>query len=127
MVKFTIKGILPGLNDLINAERTNKYEGAALKKRAEISVLHAVQPISWARFDRPVWIVYHWFEPNRRRDKDNVSAFGRKVIQDALVMSHVLPNDGWKNIDGFEDHFAVDKADPRIEVEIYERGECDGN
>lgn len=33
---------------------------------------------------------YRWFEKDRRRDLDNVSSFGRKVIQDALVECGVL-------------------------------------
>lgn len=63
---------------------------------------------------------YKWFEKNRRRDLDNVSSFGRKVIQDALVQAHTLKNDGWNEITGFSDEFFVDAHNPRIEVEIEE-------
>lgn len=63
---------------------------------------------------------YRWYEKDRRRDLDNVSSFGRKVIQDALVQTHVLKNDGWKEITGFSDEFFVDADNPRIEVEIEE-------
>ncbi len=64
---------------------------------------------------------YTWYERSRRRDKDNISAFGRKVIQDSLVRElHVLQNDGWSNIEGFSDRFRVDKARPRVEIEIVE-------
>lgn len=63
--------------------------------------------------------------PQGRRDKDNISAFGRKVIQDALVKAGYLLNDGWDNIEGFEDHFYVDAKQPRIVVEIWERDETD--
>ena len=41
-------------------------------------------------------------------------------IQDELVKSRILQNDGWANIIGFSDSFAVDKQDPRIEVRIIE-------
>lgn len=61
---------------------------------------------------------YCWYEKNRRRDLDNISSFGRKVIQDALVKSGVLKNDGWKEIISFSDEFYVDPDNPRIEVEI---------
>ena len=61
---------------------------------------------------------YRWFEKNRRRDLDNVSSFGRKVIQDALVQAHTIQNDGWKEITGFSDEFFVDAHNQRIEVEI---------
>ena len=33
--KLTIPGRLPGWNELIEAERTNRYKGAQLKKDAE--------------------------------------------------------------------------------------------
>lgn len=63
---------------------------------------------------------YTWYEPNKRRDKDNISSFGRKVIQDALVQCGVLEGDGWKHVAGFSDRFEVDKTNPRIEVLIRE-------
>ncbi len=64
-------------------------------------------------------MLYRWYEPSRRRDLDNISAFGRKVIQDGLVQAGVLENDGWKQICGFVDEFFVDTEHPRIEVYIY--------
>ncbi len=57
---------------------------------------------------------------NRRRDLDNISSFGRKVVQDALVSAGVLKDDGWKHVVGFSDRFDVDKANPHIEVRIRE-------
>lgn len=69
---------------------------------------------------RKVRIRYRWYEENKKRDLDNVSGFGHKVIQDALTQMHVLDNDGWANIIGFEDLFFVDNKNPRIEVEIEE-------
>lgn len=63
---------------------------------------------------------YLWVEKDRRRDKDNVSSFGRKIIQDALVSVHALKNDGWANIEGFTDSFAMDKKRHRIEIIIEE-------
>lgn len=72
------------------------------------------------RIEKPVFMEYLWIEPNRRRDKDNISSFGRKVIQDALVSAGVLKDDGWKHVVGFSDRFEVDKENPRIEVIIKE-------
>ena len=68
----------------------------------------------------PVIMHYLWVEKDRRRDKDNVSSGGRKIIQDALVKMKALKNDGWANIDSFSDAFSVDKKRPRIEIEIEE-------
>lgn len=72
------------------------------------------------RIKKPVTMLYSWYEPNRKRDLDNVSSYGRKVIQDALVHCGVLHNDGWKQILGFSDRFYVDRKEPRIEVVILE-------
>lgn len=43
MVKFTIRGTLPGLNELIEAERSHRQMGAKLKKQCEAVVLHAAR------------------------------------------------------------------------------------
>lgn len=117
--KFTITGTLPSLNDYIFACRKSKFQAASMKNQCERIVIAAAQKISKVRFmGEPVNIIYRWIEPNRRRDMDNISSFGRKVIQDALVKMGVLENDGWKEISGFKDEFLVDKKRPRIEVEI---------
>ena len=118
--KFVIRGKLPGLNEYINAERTNKYKGAEMKRRAESIVLHAARSLGKWRAEGPVYMVYHWYCADRRRDKDNISSFGRKVIQDALVRAKILQNDGWKDIIGFEDRFYIDRKNPRVAVEIEE-------
>ena len=72
------------------------------------------------RINGKIKMRYKWFEPNTKRDLDNVSSFGRKVIQDALVKAKIITDDGWKNIIGFSDEFYVDKENPRIEVVIEE-------
>ena len=70
---------------------------------------------------KPVRMEYRWYEPNRKRDLDNVSSYGRKVIQDGLVATRVIQNDSWKQVVGFSDSFFVDKKNPRIEVTIVEQ------
>ena len=119
-MKIVIKGKLPGLNEYIEAERRNRYKGAQMKREAEAVVGWAVRSARLKTFTKPVVMRYRWFEPNRKRDKDNISSYGRKVIQDALVKMGVLKGDGWKYISGFSDEFFVDKLEPRIEVVIEE-------
>lgn len=119
--KLVILGRLPGLNEYIAAERSNRHAAAQMKREAQQGVEWAVRAqLRGVHFTQPVWMHYRWFEPDRRRDKDNVSAFGRKVIQDALVSAKVLKNDNWACIDGFSDEFCVDRKRPRIEVEIHD-------
>ena len=118
---LVIKGKLSNLNDYITACRTNHYKGASVKKKNETIVKCAIyEQLGRLRIKGRVYMKYRWYEPNRRRDLDNISSFGRKVIQDALVETRVLENDGWKNIVGFSDEFYTDTENPRIEVVIEE-------
>lgn len=113
---FTIYGRLPSLNEYIAAERA-KYNAAARLKRQyqEIIIsyinLSRLKPITSA-----VHITYRFYEKNRKRDKDNIAAIAHKFIQDSLVITGILKNDGWANIVGFSDEFYIDTKNPRIEV-----------
>ncbi len=118
---LTIPGTLNNLNDYILAERTNRHKGAKMKaSNGDIVAVAIRQCMRGVKIEKPVFMEYLWVEPNRRRDKDNISSFGRKVIQDALVQYGVLKDDGWKFVVGFSDKFDVDKENPRIEVLIRE-------
>lgn len=116
--KLTIPGLLPGLNEYIDAERSHKgkYKAASMKRQAQNVIGYMIRTqLRGVRFTRPVVIRYLWIEPSRRRDKDNI-AFAKKFIQDALVETGVLRNDGWSEIEGFTDNFALDPKNPRVEV-----------
>ena len=119
--RLVIRGTLPGLNEFIGAVNTNRHKGNAVKRDAELLVSLAIKSqLRGVKITKPVVMRYLWVEKSRRRDLDNISSYGRKVIQDALVKCHVLQNDGWNEIQGFSDSFAVDKKYPRIEIEIEE-------
>lgn len=122
-MKLVIKGQLPGLNEYITAERRHRQQAAAMKRQTEHAIGWAIRAqLHGKKFERPVILHYCWVEPNRRRDRDNI-AFAKKFIQDALVHCGALKNDGWKEIAGFTDDFAVDQKNPRVEVEIEEVSE----
>ena len=117
--RLVVPSPLPGLK-YIAAERRNKYAAAGMKRRAEAIVAAATRTqLKGVRLTGPVVMGYVWVEKNRRRDKDNV-AFARKFVQDALVRCGVLRGDGWKEIAGFTDAFAVDRERPRVEVTLRE-------
>ncbi len=117
-----IPGTLNNLNDYIAAERANRHKGAKMKADNSNIVSVAIKKyLRYVKINKPVEMHYCWYEPNKRRDKDNISSFGRKVIQDALVQCGVLKDDGWKYVVGFSDRFEVDKNNPRIEVKIIEK------
>ena len=118
--RLIVPGPLPGLNEYIEAERRNKYAAANMKRRTESANISAAkEQLRGVRLTRPVVMRYTWVERNRRRDRDNV-AFARKFVQDALVRCGVLRGDGWKEIAGFTDAFAVDRERPRVEVTLRE-------
>lgn len=119
-VKIVIPFTLPGLNELIAAERQHRQKAAKLKREHQRAVELCIRSQLRRPLREPVTMHYLWVEKDRRRDKDNVSSFGRKIIQDALVSVHALKNDGWANIEDFTDSFSTDKKRPRIEIIIEE-------
>ena len=107
-----IEGPLPGLNKFIasakengsrrgrKGRRFNKY--AAIKKHwTELIDLvckaQGIRPVTG-----PASIAFVWYEPNRRRDPDNFSSGGRKLILDGLVKAGILETDGWRGIARFD-------------------------
>ena len=118
---FLIEGRLPNLNDYIKAERTNRYRGAQIKSDAHHAVMLQLRNQNKGlKITKPVYIRFAWVEANARRDPDNVSSYGRKVILDVLVDLGILVDDSQKYIKGFTDEFYVYKENPRIEFEIIE-------
>ena len=119
---LTIKGRLPGLNDYIAKCNSAYAEGNRMKQES-------VQTVSWyimaqlrgVRFTKPVFLMFTFYEPNMRRDHDNVSSYARKAIQDALVKCGTIQDDGWGYVTGHLDYFEVDRENPRIVVEFIEQ------
>ena len=113
--QFTIPGRLPGLNEIIEANRISRFKGADQKKDTQflIRLMARGLPI----LTEPVRLDYVWYEQNRKRDWDNIMA-GQKFVQDALVEAHKLTNDGWNSICGISHEFKVDKDNPRVEVTV---------
>lgn len=118
--RFTIPGRLPGLNEVIAANRTNRHLGAKLKADTQRMIGRCIMAqLPGLHITRPVGITYCWIERDRRRDLDNIAS-AKKFIQDALVEQGVLENDGWKCVRELHDWFHVDKKEPRVTVEIKE-------
>ena len=89
IMKLVIQGRLPCMNDLITANRRNRYAGAKLKKdtqrQIEDVLLPQIQLRSTARygFSGKVAVTVRFYEPDKRRDEDNVLS-GMKFIFDAM-------------------------------------------
>lgn len=122
--KLVIQGKLDGLNEYTSANRSNPYKGGKMKsKNEDIVICYIRQQLRGSHITKQVILEYAFYEPNKKRDLDNISSFAHKVIQDSLVKTGILKNDGWNEIKGYTDNFYVDKNNPRIEVTIIEVGD----
>ena len=122
MKEIVIPHELIDLNNYVNAERANRFQGAKLKKRytrlCALAVKSAIkQGLAVTETDMPVDLHFTWYVPSKRKDKDNI-AFGKKFILDGMLQAGLIENDGWKQIGNFTDTFVVDKENPRVVVEI---------
>ena len=120
---FTIHDRLPGMNEYTTQQRRNRYAGNLMKRTAQKAVEWEIRASKLKPIKSPVVILYTFYEPNKRRDKDNIAGFAHKVIQDALVNCGILRDDVWDCVEGYEDRFGIDKKHPHIDVVLrYEDG-----
>jgi len=115
-MKFDIEGRLPGLNEMIEAAKSHFGAYASMKQTYTDMVAWLAKKLPKYKYEQ-VNIIITWYEPNEKRDPDNIMA-GQKFILDALVHAGVIPNDSQKYIAGIVHRFRVDKRRPRVEVEI---------
>lgn len=114
---------LPSLNEMIAANRRNKYLGAKLKREteefiAQYILLNKIQPV-----ERPcvVHMVFH--EPTKKRDTDNVES-AKKYILDALVKSGIIQGDSPKYVVASPSFTVYGEPGARVVVTIIE-GDAD--
>lgn len=120
-----IPGPLPALNDLFDlrmrgarranheGKRSNGYSDA---KRYWASVVQGLvlqrrlTPIGPSAF---TWV---WFELDKLRDPDGLTAGGRKLALDALKTAGIIAGDGWRHVLDCRDHWVV--APQRVGVTV---------
>ena len=113
----TVEGRMPSLNDYISAERANRYKAAAMKKRETARVRAAAMQQRAPRFERRVTVRTTFYEPDMRRDADNVG-FARKFVLDGLVAAGVIKDDSRKYVEQCPDRVLTDRARHRVVVEV---------
>lgn len=100
--QFTIDMKLPSLNEVIEANRNNKYTGSRMKKKIETDIgnfitiakcLGTLYPVG----EEPIVIFIEWHEGNKRRDADNIES-AQKFILDALQKYGILVKDSRKYV-----------------------------
>lgn len=119
--KLVVDGRLDGLNNYTSANRTNPHVGGKVKHDNECKIIYAIrQQLKGIHIEKPVLIYYQFYEPNRRRDNDNILSCAAKFVQDSLTKTKVLQNDNQMCIPKFYFDTFVDKENPRIEITLTE-------
>ncbi len=118
--RFTVQSRLPGLNEIIGANRGNRFGGAAHKKKFTKLCAQYVISDKVPTFDKPVKVTFFWCEKDKRRDIDNIQA-GSKFIVDALVELERLPDDSQKWVKSVSHKMLEpERETPHVIVEIQE-------
>lgn len=113
---LTINVKLPTLNEYIDACRTNQYKGATFKRDYQNLICYLIRAAGLKRVEGPQWITYIFYEKNKKRDKDNVASFAKKVINDALQVMGILPNDNNEWVAGTSEMFDYSEKTSKITV-----------
>lgn len=117
--KLVIPLPLVTLNEYIKQERSSRFNGSSLKRKyTNICAMAIKQEMRrGVAFDWPTRLRFTWYWYNKRSDPDNI-AFQRKFIFDGMMAAGFLESDGWSNMhEGFSDYFALDRHNPRVEIE----------
>ena len=124
MIRFVISGnnykgnCLPSYNNYVDICRANKWGANAWKhKYQEIIAKQIANQCENFYIDSPFILNMIICESSKRRDKDNVESFAKKLILDTLQEVSYIENDklysGSKNIE-----FRYEKNHSYIECEI---------
>jgi len=116
-MRVIIKGEFPTLNEVIKASKSHHMAYANQKK--DYTALALMQLSNVPRIDNKSDWVFTWYRKDRRNDPDNIQV-GTKYILDAFVKKGIIANDGWNQINSIKHEYAVDKDNPRAEIQIKE-------
>jgi Holliday junction resolvase RusA-like endonuclease len=113
---LTIEGELTDLNTYINAERSNRFIGAKLKKENTEKVIAAIKKQNFKIIGHKTEVHFYWYSKNHRKDFDNIE-FSQKFIWDGLVRAGVLKDDNQINTPARRIHnHIIEKDAPRIVI-----------
>ena len=116
--RFIIPGRLPGYNEL---KAKNWQASYRLKREAMQQVILAAKAARLQLAAGKITFRLACYEPNFKRDEDNVLFGACKIILDALQQCGVLPNDNRRWVELSLLPVKVDREQPRVEVELIEQ------
>lgn len=120
-LELFIPGQLPGMNEVVESSKScrGKSNQYARDKKAIGDWIRIYLSQGKLPQFKECKIGFHWVEPDKKRDPDNISAGGKKFILDALVSIGVIPTDSHRCIKGFTgDDYSFDKSNPGSWVRI---------
>jgi Holliday junction resolvase RusA-like endonuclease len=122
--KIVIPGQLPDQNEIIAESKKGRgrWQPYNDMKQEHTNKVAWIAKTDIKKEFKKIDIVIRWVCPNRKKDKDNIMA-GTKFILDGLVLAGIIKNDGWKQVGDIDHRWAVDKDNPRVEVSIKEVAE----
>ncbi len=118
---FTIPDRLPSLNEMIRADRGNKFAANRLKRHTQERIGWCIRQARLKAMTTPVTVSVVWVEQTRRRDLDNITA-ATKYVLDALVECGIIPDDGQRHVCDIRHRIAIDPDHPRVVVTLEEVG-----
>jgi Holliday junction resolvase RusA-like endonuclease len=113
-----INGTLPSRNDEITANRTHWAKGVKQKKEATERVAWECVRQHLKPMQGKCSIRIRCYEPDMRRDSDNVQSGAVKPILDGLKLAGIIKDDSRKYVKLTMLPVELDKENPRIEVWI---------
>ena len=114
-MKFFVDYDFPNWNDYINAERSNKFMAAKMKKN-EHEILKYLLPNTKYEGEYPTEIIFTWHFKDKRKDLDGMRV---KSLLDAIVKGEILKNDNLNCIQKIVYNSIIDGT-TGVEVEIKE-------
>lgn len=116
--RFTIDDRLPGYNEL---HQQPWFKSRRIKQNAMDTVMWYARIAGLKPIQGRCVVQIACFEPNAKRDVDNVTSGAGKVILDALQQAGILKGDGRKYVEQvIYEKVCVDRNAPRVEVYIDE-------
>lgn len=122
--KIVIPHRFASLNEYIGQLGRNPKAGGRMKRDdCGIMIMFTRKCLRGVKIKTPIVIHYAFYEPNTKRDRQNVSSYFDKCYADCLQKSGFIRNDGWNDIYNITHDFFVDKRNPRVEIVIEEVSE----
>lgn len=116
-MKMVINGTLPSRNEAEAAARSHWSKGGEFKRTWTDYVAYQVIGQAISPFEGLAYASVTFYEPNRKRDQDNVIS-GLKYVCDGLVKAGIIHNDSPTYLRFKSVRVDYDRDNPRIEVEL---------